>query len=201
MTSVSSRTTLTSSTTEPGPPPSTGALAAAFLTIALASFGGGLSAWAQRVLVERRRWLDQDEFLSALTLCRLLPGPNQVNMAVYVGTKFRGVPGALAAVVGLVVVPTAILLVLGELYFRYRQLPALDATLRGAVAAAAAMTIAMGLKVGTPLLRDPGGMVLALAAFVAVHVMRWPLVPVVAVLGPLGILWAWPRGPRAGTSS
>jgi len=51
------------------------------------------------------------------------------------------------------------------------------------------------------LLRDPGGMVLALAAFVAVHVMRWPLVPVVAVLGPLGILWAWPRGPRAGTSS
>jgi len=151
--------------------------------------------------VERRRWLDQDEFLSALTLCRLLPGPNQVNMAVYVGTKFRGVPGALAAVAGLVVVPTAILLVLGELYFRYRQLPALDDTLRGAVAAAAAMTIAMGLKVGTPLLRDPGGMVLALAAFVAVHVMRWPLVPVVAVLGPLGILWAWPRAPRAGTSS
>jgi len=151
--------------------------------------------------VERRRWLDQDEFLSALTLCRLLPGPNQVNMAVYVGTKFRGVPGAFAAVGGLVVVPTAILLVLGELYFRYRQLPALDATLRGAVAAAAALTIAMGLKVGTPLLRDPRGMVLALAAFVAVHVMRWPLVPVVAVLGPLGILWAWARGPRVGMSS
>src|SRR5262249_24757955 len=102
-----------------------------FLTIALASFGGGLSAWAQRVLVERRRWLDQDEFLSALTLCRLLPGPNQVNMAVYVGTKFRGVPGALAAVAGLVAPPTAILLVLGEIYFRYRQIPALDAARRG----------------------------------------------------------------------
>ena len=63
MTPVSSHTTLTSSTTEPGPLPSTAALAAAFLTIALASFGGGLSAWAQRVLVERRRWLDQDECL------------------------------------------------------------------------------------------------------------------------------------------
>jgi chromate transporter len=198
---VSSRTIPTSSTTESEPVPSPGALAAAFLTIALASFGGGLSAWAQRVLVERRRWIDQDEFLSALTLCRLMPGPNQVNMAVYVGTKFRGVPGALAAVAGLVVIPTAILLVLGAIYFRYRQLPALDAALRGAVAGAAAMTIAMGLKVGRPLLHDPGGMVLALAAFVAVHVLRWPLVPVVAVLGPLGVLWAWPRRPAARTSS
>jgi chromate transporter len=179
--------------TEPAPRPTPGALATAFLTIALASFGGGLSAWAQRVLVERRRWLDQDEFLSALTLCRLLPGPNQVNMAVYVGARFGGVPGALAAVGGLVVVPTAILLALGAAYFRYRHLPGLDAALRGAVAAAAAMTLAMGLKVGAPLLRDPGAVTLAAAAFVAVHVLHWPLVPVVVVLAPLGVLWAWPR--------
>jgi chromate transporter len=179
--------------TEPAPRPTSGALAAAFLTIALASFGGGLSAWAQRVLVERRRWLDQDEFLSALTLCRLLPGPNQVNMAVYVGARFGDVRGALAAVGGLVLVPTAILLALGAAYFRYRHLPLLDAALRGAVAAAAAMTLAMGLRVGTPLLRDPGGVALAVAAFVAVHVLRWPLVPVVAVLAPLGVLLAWPR--------
>jgi chromate transporter len=55
------------------------------------------------------------------------------------------------------------------------------------------MTLAMGLKVGTPLLRDPAGVALAVAAFVAVHVLRWPLVPVVAVLAPLGVLWAWPR--------
>ncbi len=187
--------------TEPAPRPDPGALAAAFLTIALASFGGGLSAWAQRVLVERRRWLDEDEFLSALTLCRLLPGPNQVNMAVYVGTKFRGLVGALAAVGGLVVVPTAILLAMAAAYFRYHQLPALDAALRGAVAAAAAMTIAMGLKVSAPLVRDPVGVVLAVAAFVAVHVLRWPLVPVVAVLGPVGVLWARWSAAAAGTSS
>src|SRR5262249_60300249 len=90
------------------PPPGPAALALAFLVIALASFGGGLSAWAQRVLVERRRWLEQDEFLSALTLCRLMPGPNQVNMAVYVGTRFGGLPGMVAAGAGLVGGPTAI---------------------------------------------------------------------------------------------
>ncbi len=180
---------------EPVPRPTPAALATAFLTIALASFGGGLSAWAQRVLVERRRWLDETEFLSALTLCRLLPGPNQVNMAVYVGARFGGMRGALAAVGGLVVVPTAILLGLGAAYLRYHHVPALDAALRGAVAAAAAMTLAMGLKVGSPLAREPGAVALAAAAFVAVHVLRWPLVPVVAVLGPLGVLWAWARTP------
>jgi chromate transporter len=185
--------TRTSPTTDAVPPPGLAALALAFLVIALASFGGGLSAWAQRVLVERRRWLEQDEFLSALTLCRLMPGPNQVNMAVYVGTRFGGLPGMVAAVAGLVVVPTAILLGLGALYFHYRHLQTLDAALRGAVAAAAAMTLQMGLKVGRPLLRDPGGVGLAVAAFVAVHILHWPLVWVVVVLGPLGVAWAWPR--------
>jgi chromate transporter len=188
--------TRTSSTTDAVSRPTPPALALAFLVIALASFGGGLSAWAQRILVERRRWLDQDEFLSALTLCRLMPGPNQVNMAVYVGTRFGGLPGMLSAVAGLVVVPTAILLGLGALYFHYRHLAALDAALRGAVAAAAAMTLAMGVKVGRPLLRDPGAVALAVAAFVGVHLLHWPLVWVVAALGPLGIAWAWPRNAR-----
>jgi chromate transporter len=183
---------------DPARRPTPVALALAFLTVALASFGGGLSAWAQRVLVEQRGWLDDDEFLSALTLCRLMPGPNQVNMAVYVGERFGGVRGVLAAVTGLVAVPTAILLGLGAAYFHYRQLPALDSALRGAVAAAAAMTLAMGVKVGTPLIRDRGGLLLAVAAFVAVHLLHWPLVPVVAVLGPLGVLWAWPRERAAG---
>ena len=48
---------------EPARRPTPVALALAFLTVALASFGGGLSAWAQRVLVQQRGWLDDDEFL------------------------------------------------------------------------------------------------------------------------------------------
>src|SRR5262249_61508561 len=114
---------------EPARRPTPIALGLAFLTVALASFGGGLSAWAQRVLVQQRGWLDDDEFLSALTLCRLMPGPNQVNMAVYVGERFGGVRGVVAAVAGLVVVPTAILVGLGAAYFHYLHLPALAAAL------------------------------------------------------------------------
>jgi len=182
----------------PRPPdPSLPALGFAFLKIALASLGGGLSAWALRVIVEERRWLSEEEFLAAYTICRILPGPNQVNMAVYVGTHFRGVAGAAAALAGLTVVPLFIALGLGALYFRHGRTPGLQATMTGLVAAAAGMTLSVGVKLSLGYLRQPVALLLALAAFAGVAVMRWPLLLVLAVLGPIGIACYWPRGEGA----
>ena len=82
------------------PNPSLVELALTFNHIALASFGGGLSAWSREVIVVEKGWMAEEEFLSAITMCRILPGANQVNLAVFVGAKFRGVLGAIAAVIG-----------------------------------------------------------------------------------------------------
>ena len=57
-------------------------LAWTFNHIALASFGGGLSAWSREIIVVEKKWMGEEEFLSAMTMCRILPGANQVNMAV-----------------------------------------------------------------------------------------------------------------------
>lgn len=51
-------------------------------------------------MVEERRWLSNEEFLTGLTVARLFPGPNQINMAVYVGAFFHGLRGALVALAG-----------------------------------------------------------------------------------------------------
>src|SRR5499427_4336491 len=83
-------------------------IALSFNQIALASFGGGLSAWSRHMVVEQRHWMTDEEFLSAMTVCRVLPGANQVNLAVFVGTKLRGPAGAVAAVVGLTALPALI---------------------------------------------------------------------------------------------
>jgi chromate transporter len=131
------------------------ALTFAFLKIAMASLGGGLSAWALRVIVEERRWLTEEEFLAALTICRILPGPNQVNMAVYVGARFRGLAGAAAALAGLTLVPLAIVLALGAIYFGNRTTPGLQATMTGLVAAAAGMTLSVGVKLSLGYVRQP----------------------------------------------
>ena len=179
----------------PAVPVSLGSLFWAFLKIAMASLGGGLSAWALRVIVEERRWLTEREFLSALTICRILPGPNQVNMAVYVGTRLRGLAGAAAALAGLTLVPLGIVLTLGAIYFGNRQTPALQAIMTGLVAAAAGMTLSVGVKLGLSYFRRPAALTLAVAAFIGVAVMRWPLLLVLAALGPLGIAWYWRRKP------
>lgn len=181
----------------PVPAPTLTALAACFLQIALSSFGGGLSAWTRRLVVEQRRWLNDEQFLSALTIARLFPGPNQVNMAIYIGVRFQGLPGALAALTGLLVVPLAILLALGTAYFHFHTVPALQATLSGVVAAAAGMALSMGFKIVGGYLRQIDALLFAAAAFVGVTVLHVRLPIVVVVLAPLAMLWFWPRGDAA----
>ena len=168
-------------------------LALCFLQIALSSFGGGLSAWTQRIVVERRRWLTNEQFLTAITISRLFPGPNQVNMAIFVGEHFRGLPGALAALAGLLGVPLAILLTLGWAYFHYHTVPELRAILSGVVAAAAGMALSMGVKLIGNSLRQPDALLFAAVAFAGVDLLRLPLPVVVLILTPLAMAWYWPR--------
>jgi chromate transporter len=168
-------------------------LALCFLKIALASFGGGLSAWARQVLVEERQWLTDEEFLTAYTLARLLPGPNVTNMAIYVGTRFHGFSGACAALAGLTLVPLAIMLGLGVVYFHYHHLPGFQATLTGLVAAGAGLTLSMAVKAGLDIVRQPMAVTLAIAAFLGMAILRWPLWLVLALLAPIGVVWYWPR--------
>ena len=188
--------TPTSSTSEsggPASPPSLLALALTFNHIALASFGGGLSAWSREVVVVEKKWMSDEEFLSALTMCRILPGANQINMAVFVGTKFRGIPGAVAAVFGMTFVPVLIILAMGIAYFKYHHIPALQSILKGAAAAAVALTFSMSIKTGQKCLRGPVPVILFAATFVLNGILRWPLLGVLAILAPMALLWAWPR--------
>ncbi|MFY8148669.1 MAG: chromate transporter [Prochlorococcaceae cyanobacterium] len=166
------------------------------LQVALSSFGGGLSAWSQRIVVERRRWMTNEAFLTGLTVARLFPGPNQINMAVYIGTSFRGLPGALVALAGMLLLPFTLLMLVGLAYFRWHTLPAVDRVLAGVVAAAAGMALSMGFKILHEYLRDRVALLLAAATFAAMTVGHVRLVPVVLLLGPLAMAWYWPRLPR-----
>ncbi len=169
------------------------AIALTFNKVALASFGGGLSAWSRQIVVEERRWLTDEEFLSAMTLSRVLPGANQVNVAVFVGTELRGAAGGAAAVFGLTALPVAIVIIAGWLYFANRQLPETQSILRGMAAASVALSFSMAWKAGRKSLRSLPALALFAAAFLFSAVFRVPLLALLAVLAPLGMWWAWPR--------
>ena len=151
-----------------------------FLGIGLVGFGGVLP-WARRMVVDQRAWLTPTEFLDLLALCQFLPGPNVVNLAVAIGTRFRGILGALAALSGLLVMPVMIVVALGTLYARYSSLPVIHHAFTGLV-------VAMACRIAWPIRAQPLAVAVALAAFAAIALARLPLVPTMLVIAPLSTL-------------
>jgi chromate transporter len=176
----------------PGPQPTPARLFLAFLLIALSGFGGVLP-WARRMLVERRRWLEDEAFNETLALCQSLPGPNVVNLSIVVGSRFAGAAGALAAFTGLVAAPLGIVLVLGALYDRFGAVERLAPAVAGLGAAAAGLVAATAAKMAAPLIarRPASASPFMLLAFAGVGLMQFPLPWVLAALAPLSIGAAW----------
>jgi len=165
--------------------------------VALSSFGGGLSAWSERIVVEERQWMSKEEFITGLTVARLFPGPNQINMAVYIGSRFGGLSGAIAALLGILLLPFSLLMLLGLGYYYLHTTMAVDRLLAGVITASAGMALSMGFKIAGAYSRDPVAMLLAGASFLAMTVFHVRLVPLVLVAGPLAMAWYWPRGERS----
>jgi len=182
-----------SSSAPPEAPPSAARLAVVFLRIAMLSFGGGSLMWSQRVLVERLGWFSNAQFLGAVSLCQILPGPNLPNLAVVVGAQYRGWRGASAALAGVILVPLAILLSAGALYLRFNDVALVQAVLTGMSAGAAGTAIAAAYKLAQPYPWTVTGALLALATFAAVTLVQLPLATVLAVMLPVSIALAWPR--------
>ncbi|MGE5537803.1 MAG: chromate transporter [Gemmatimonas sp.] len=175
---------------EVGPRPSVAALLLGFLNVGLMGFGGVLPM-ARRMLVDDRRWLSTAEFTDLLSFCQFLPGGNIMNLSIAVGLKFRGIPGAVAAITGLFAAPAVIVIGLGVVYGQYREEPRVAALFAGLTAAAAGLLVAAAVKIATPLRRKPVSLALAAVCCVAVAAFRTPLLPTVAVLAPLSVLLTW----------
>ena len=159
-----------------------------FARVGLTSFGGGLSAWIYREVVTQRGWLKEEEFLGALTLGQILPGSNVVNLSIYVGYRMKGAMGSAVAVTSLLVPPMIVIVMLATGFHQFARLAWVHRFLEGIAAAAVGMTASVGFRAARALLagqRLP--LLLIVAVFVAVGVMRWPLVPVAIAAGAAGL--------------
>jgi chromate transporter len=173
-------------------PPGLRALFLGFLTVGLCGFGGVLP-WARRMIVEQRRWLTAAEFSDMLALCQFLPGPNVINVSAALGLRFRGLAGAAACFVGLMAAPMAVVIVLGVFFAHFRDVPAVRHGFAGLAAGASALVLATALKIAAPLRHRVDGILVAVATLAAIAVIRLPMLPVLLVLAPVGVLVAWLR--------
>jgi chromate transporter len=168
-----------------------------FLGLGFSSFGGALPL-ARRTIVDQRRWLSSAEFTDLLGLCQFLPGGNVINLSVAIGMRFQGWRGALAGLLGLIAGPSLVVVGLGVLYERTQNDPHVRHLFVGLAAAAAGLLIAMAAKIVLPLRHDPAAAFIAVLGFIAIALLRMPLLPTMLVLTPIGIAVAARAARRAG---
>jgi chromate transporter len=165
-----------------------------FTVLALQGFGGVLAV-VQRELVEKKRWMTRDEFVEEWAVAQIMPGPNVINLAIMIGGRYFGLKGALAALAGMLTAPLFVVLILAIFYAQFSSYPAVAGALRGMGAVAAGLIVATGLKLLSSLKKNAIGLplctLLGVLCFVAIALLRWPLIYVLAGLGGLGCAAAY----------
>ena len=161
-----------------------------YVRISLSGFGGTLF-WVRYMLVERKGWLTEREFVEALALGQLVPGPSVLNLSLMISYRFAGYAGALAAGAGFLGCPFLVVIGIGMLYGRYEHIPLVQQGLSGMIAVAVGLLIANCIKMATALPRHWRPWLFTSLAFAGVGVLRWPLIGVLGALAPFGIAAVW----------
>jgi chromate transporter len=164
--------------------------------IGVLSFGGpaGQIALMHRVIVDEKRWLSDQQFLSALNFCMLLPGPEAMQLATYVGWRLHGVAGGLVAGLLFVVPGAVVVFALSAFYAAFGNVPLVAALFVGIKAAVLAIVLQALFKVSQRALKGAGDWFIAGAAFAAIFLFKVPFPLIILTAALVGYL----RGGGAG---
>jgi chromate transporter len=167
----------------------------AFAGIGVMSFGGpaGQIALMHRVVVDEKKWLDEPRYLNALNFCMLLPGPEAMQLAVYIGWLTHGVKGGLATGLLFILPGAAVLIALSALYFFFGDMPLVAGLLLGLKAAVVALVLEALLRVAKRALKRWHHWLIAAVAFLALAVFSVPFPLVVLAAGLAGFFIGAPK--------
>ncbi len=172
----------------PVSPPPFAEAARFWAKLGFVSFGGpaGQIAILHREVVERRRWLDDREFSRALNFCMLLPGPEALQLAIFLGWKLHGIRGGLIAGLGFILPAVLLLFALSYVYVAHGALPWVSALLYGLQAAVVALVLQAMTRIARRALQSSLHVTLALASFLALEFMHVPFPIVLLVAAAVG---------------
>lgn len=191
---------------ETGPAPSFKEAVAAFARIGVLSFGGPSAqiALMHRIIVDEKKWLDEPHYLSALSFCMLLPGPEAMQLATYVGWRLHGAAGGLAAGLLFVLPGALIVLALSMIYAAFGNIPIVEAVFFGIKAAVLVIVVETLLRMARRTLRRRQHWIVAALSFAAIFFLAAPfplIVLAAALFGFFRIASGAPATAAAGSSS
>ena len=163
---------------------------AVWIRIGLSSFGGpaGQIALMHRELVEKRRWISDARFLHALNYCMLLPGPEALQLAIYIGWLLHRLRGGIIAGLCFVLPGLFLIMALATVYALYGQVPLVAAVFFGLKAAVLAVVVEAVLRIGRRALKTRAMLAIAAIAFLAIFVFAVPFPWIVLVAGMVGLV-------------
>ena len=159
-----------------------------FARIGLLSFGGPAAqiSLMHREVVEHRKWVSEQDYLSALSFCMLLPGPEAMQLATWIGWRLHGTVGGLIAGLLFVLPGAAIVLALSMIYAAFGQLPLVAALFAGVQAAVVAVVIEALLRVSKRALKTRSHWIIAGLAFVALFFVGLPFPMLITLAAAYG---------------
>ncbi len=174
----------------PPAPPSLGAAFKYWLKLGFISFGGpaGQIAMMHQELVERRRWISEHRYLHALNYCMLLPGPEAIQLAIYISWLMHGVKGAITAGV-LFFLPAFVLLsLLAGIYLNFGDVPQVAGIFYAIKPAVVAVVLFAAWRIGSKAIRNGvlGG--IAALAFIGIFFFKLDFPWIVLAAGILGAI-------------
>jgi chromate transporter len=163
-----------------------------WLKLGFVNFGGptGQIAIMHDELVVRRRWIDEDRFLHALSFCVLLPGPEAQQLAIYIGWLLNGAAGAIAAGALFVLPASFLLLGLSWTYAAHGDLTWVAGVFEGLSSAVVGVVAAATLTIGARALKSRPLMAVAIVTFIAIFIVGAPFPLVVIGAGAMGLAMA-----------
>ncbi len=166
--------------------------------IGLLSFGGpaGQIALMHRILVEEQRWLGERRFLHALNYCMLLPGPEAMQLAVYIGWLMHRTAGGVIAGVLFVLPGLVAIMALSWVYALFGTVGAVEALFFGLKAAVLAIVVQAVIRIGTRALGNAAMLTVAAGSFVAIYGFGVPFPAIIAAAALIGF-----AGARAGMAA
>ncbi len=173
--------------------------------IGLTSFGGpaGQIAMMHKVLVDQKRWLDEETFLLALNFCTLLPGPEAMQLATYAGWRLHGIRGGLTAGLLFVAPGAVVILAIAILYANFGAVPMVAAVFEGIKAAVLAVVVEALLRIAGRSLKGGLDWLIAATSFLAIFLFKVPFPLIVIAAGLIGYCrgLSAPREPSLGGRS
>ena len=159
-----------------------------WIWLGFVNFGGpaGQISLMHQELVEHRRWIDEGRFLHALSFCMLLPGPEAMQLATYVGWLFHRIRGGLVAGIAFVFPSFFVLLALSWAYVAHGQLDWVAGAFAGIAAAVVAIVANAMLRLGRTAIANGVMLGVALASFVSIFVLDVPFPFVVGAALAIG---------------